>query len=304
MIMLNNYDCPRWCAGTNWQTTTDATEIESAVAWTSGTSYAVGDIVFYKGLYLKCLVAGTLDDNGTLYANNQGRYCFSKYNINTNYYDQKQVDFLINALSTLASGWSAVICQHTVIESQTTSHTKGDDAWQADNAISSGVMTVTHGQNGYVIQDIVSAYLNRTTLSKTYEAIQPVSNPLGNVTKINNTTELPNVTVSADFTSAMGDVICCMAGHTHADANFFSKQTGDLNLLQLCMTSSCYMPARSATKYNYMGDLIKGGTAGRDCFNIVSFDTVNKYVYLLRIGADMTANFTERKFTRINYAHS
>ena len=50
-------------------------------------------------------------------------------------------------------------------------------------------------------------------------------------------------------------------------------------------------------------DTTKGGVMARDCFNVISFDTTEKAVYLLRVGANVNNRFVKRDFIRISYAH-
>ena len=301
VIVVNDYDRPRYVEGGGWVTTTDATEIASATDWVSGTSYAVDAVIQYKGMFLKCTSAGVLNDDASSAISSSTRVPMSKYTVSCRHIGQDQLDFIVSAMN-VESGWSIIFASHMVLESFTANHIVVNEAWSARNNLSTNVIGVNHGQNGYVLQDIISAYLNRTTLSKTYSAINPNANPLSG-TLVNNTDIMPDVTVNADFTSAVGDVICMLSGHSHADGCYYSNQMGALKFVQIVATTGCYLPDGETYRY-FAGDLLRGGKASKDAFNIISFDTTEKKIYLMRIGADMNDGFTKRDYACISYAHT
>lgn len=299
VIAINDYDRPRFVEGNGWITTTDAEEIASAVDWTAGTSYAVDDVVLYKGLYLKCTTAGTLVDDGVTWR--ATRVPLSKYRVDCRHLGQAQVEFIIEAMN-VPSGWGIIFTAHEVLESFSASHTLADNKWNARNNLTSNVVGLSFGQNGYIIQDLITAYLGRTTLSKTYKAINPSPTPLTG-TLVNNTDIMPDVVVNADFTSAVGDVICMLSGHSHADGCYYSNRIEGFNVVQIVSATSCYISKGLENRF-FSGDLLKGGDVSKDCFNLISFDTTEKKIYLTRIGADVNDNFDKRDYTVISYAHT
>lgn len=300
MIVINDYDKPRWADSDCWITTTDEAEIASAVEWTSGTSYAVGDVVHYKGMYVKCKNAGNLDDNAHVWK--PGRAVLSKTITDCRYISQAQADFIINAMN-VGSGWGIIFVTHQPYEAlPAIEHCISK--WTLRRDLVNTYVGVKFGQNGYMIQDLITAYLNKTTLNKTYECITPNVNPLAsNVVKTNLPDFYPDVTIDVDFTNAVGDVICCLNGHQHSDTAYWSQHTGENKVLCIGAPTDCYLPFDSWSDPWPAGDIAKNGGA-KDCFNVISIDTTEKAVYLVRIGADKTDQFETRDYIRISYAHN
>lgn len=300
MIVINDYDKPRWADGTYWITTTDESEIASAVEWTSGTSYAVGDVIHYKGMYVKCKTAGALDDNAHVWRPEKA--VFSKTITDCRYINQAQANFIINAMN-VASGWGIIFVTHQPYEALPASE-HCISKWTLRRDLVNTYVGVKFGQNGYMIQDLITAYLNKTTLNKTYECITPNVDPLSSrVVKTNLPDFYPDVTINVDFTNAVGDVICCLNGHQHSDTAYWSQHTGDKKVLCIGAPTGCYLPFDSWSNPWPSGDIAKSGSA-KDCFNAISIDTTEKAVYLVRIGADKTDQFETRDYIRISYAHN
>lgn len=300
MIVINDYDKPRWADGTYWITTTDKSEIASAVEWTSGTSYAVGDVVHYKGMYVKCKTDGVLDDNAHVWK--PGRAVLSKTITDCRYINKAQADFIVNAMN-VDSGWGIIFVTHQPYEAlPAVEHCISK--WTLRRDLVNTYVGVKFGQNGYMIQDLITAYLNKTTLNKTYECITPNVNPLAsNVVKTNLPDFYPDVTIDVDFTNAVGDVICCLNGHQHSDTAYWSQHTGENKVLCIGAPTGCYLPFDSWSNPWPSGDIAKNGGA-KDCFNAISIDTTEKAVYIVRIGADKTDQFETRDYIRISYAHN
>lgn len=300
MIVINDYDKPRWADGTYWITTTDESEIASAVEWTSGKSYAVGDVVHYKGMYVKCKTAGVLDDNAHVWK--PVNAVISKTITDCRYINQAQADFIVNAMN-VDSGWGIIFVTHQPYEALPASE-HCISKWTLRRDLVNTYVGVKFGQNGYIIQDLITAYLNKTTLNKTYECITPNVNPLAsNVVKTNLPDFYPDVTINVDFTNAVGDVICCLNGHQHSDTAYWSQHTGENKVLCIGAPTGCYLPFDLWSNPYPSGDIAKNGGA-KDCFNAISIDTTEKAVYLVRIGADKTDQFENRDCIRISYAHN
>lgn len=299
IIVLNDYDCPRYASSTNWVTITDETEIASAVDWVAGTTYQVGDIINYKGLYLKCLVQSKLEESGTVWSEKQ-TYALSRFNVDCVYWSQEKINFFINALN-VEQGWSIIVASHCPMEPLPSDSNKVIEKWtyRKNNTIPS--INVKYGQNGYVLQDILTAYLNRTTINQTYKAITPNSVPSSG-SLINQETYLPDVIVNADFTSAIGDVVCYLHGHQHCDSAFYSDHMSNLKFLTIGNINNTYKPMDRHEPW-FSGDIIKGEDS-RDSFNLLSIDTTEKKVYIVRVGADMTDDLSVRDYMGISYAHT
>lgn len=299
LICLNDYDTPRWING-NWVTTTDDDEIASAVEWTSGTSYTVGTVVHFKGQYLRCAVAGVLLDNGTTYANSAGTIPRSRFDVKGVYWQQAKIDFFLSALN-VESGWSIIIAAHCPPELLPNDSSKVISDWTYAKNSSIQSISVSFSQDGYIMQDIIAAYLGRTSINNAYHAINRTSNPLSGTTLINQTDYLPDVTVNADFSAAVGDIVCYLHGHQHCDSAFYMTHTGSYNVLSIGNINNCYK-SMDTPKVWFSGDIIKG--EDRDSFNVLSVDTTEKNVYILRVGANVTDSLSVRDYVRISYAHS
>lgn len=299
IIVVNDYDKPRWADG-RWVTTTNEAEIAGAVEWTDMTSYEVGKVVHYKGLYLKCSAQGILDNDAHIWP------CDNAPIMKTpglcRYFTQEQVDFIVNAMN-VASGWSIIFAGHQTLESVENGADIANAQWHCRKTIQH-----SFGQNGYILQDLITAYIKRVTLQKTYECITPSANPTGSVVKTNLPDFYPDVVVNVDFSDAKGDVICFLNGHQHSDTCYYSKFCDGLKFLTIGLTTGCASPncntanGTMSTVWAH-DDIARGSDTTRDCFNIISFDTEEKAVYLLRIGADINENFVKRDFARVSYAH-
>ena len=302
IICLNDYDMPRYVNVTNWATTTDPDEIASAVDWESGITYDSGAVINYKGLYLKAKVQTTLDTNGDRYSYSTNAP-WSRFSCVGRYYQRAQVDWFINALTDpkLTSEWGIIIATHMPQDACTTANIL-DANWTDKRR---EYLAVKVSQDGWILSDIIQAFLDRTTIDHTYHAIKPDTTPEKN-TLINNTTLVPDVHVVGDFTNTSAHIICVMSGHTHQHGCYKSSKVTGHKVINLVMETSCYAPDSVAipggafTRWG-VSDVVRGGNYAKDCFNIISFDTVNKYIYLMRIGADTTDILNKRDVTRISY---
>ncbi|WP_455095842.1 metallophosphoesterase family protein [Prevotella koreensis] len=300
VIAVNDFDKPRWVDCKEWVTVTDEVEKARAVEWSHNTQYEVGKVVHYKGLYLKCKVASRLDNDAHRWP---AQYApTTKTPVLCRYFTKEQVEFIVNAMN-VESGWSIVFVGHQCLENTTAENVIPNANWHFDKKTEH-----KFGQNGYILQDLITAYINRTTLQKTYECITPNVNPTGSVVKTNMPDFYPDVSVDVDFSGAKGDVICFLHGHQHFDSCYQSRFCGELKFLAIGLTTGCVVPTcmtqTQTVPEPWAGnDILRGGASARDSFNIISFDTDEKAVYLLRMGADVNSQFVERKFARISYAH-
>lgn len=308
VIVLNDYDKPRWADGNYWITTTDESEIAGALEFDSTVTYNVGDVVHYKDQYLKCKTQSKLVDDGTTWPSDAAPV--AKTSIHCRYMTQKQVDFIIAAMN-VENGWSIIFASHQTLESIDSNTELASEKWNSHSNYTFNKVQHGFGQNGYIIQDLIVAYLNRTTLNKTYKCITPNTNPLAPDAVITNLPDFyPDVVVNVDFSSAVGDVICFLNGHQHSDSCYYSSHTGTKKFLTIGNINGGYVDIdgdnQTGTKFYGVwnhADVIKGGVYSRDCFNVISFDTTEKAVYLLRIGADVNDQFVKRDFVRISYNH-
>lgn len=92
-------------------------------------------------------------------------------------FGQAQLDFFVNALSTVGEGWNIVILQHAPTSD------------------------MYNWRDAAVFRGIVNAYKARETYTGSYTG----------------TSEWMNVSVTCDFSSAKGDIIAIFCGHLHQD---------------------------------------------------------------------------------------
>jgi hypothetical protein len=204
-----------------------------------------------------------------------------KYNIWGRYFSQAQADWLVSTLNSVQAGWSVIIATHQLI----------DIFYKYDNefkgAVNYGNADVEMAQVG-MLQDIVDAYIAKGTLTKTYS----VSGA--------DTTEVPDVSVSADFSGANGEFVCYINGHTHNDgtgqSSYAQAKQVDINV-----TTGSANVANQAVYDDLYRD---NDTIAQDAFNLVAFDTINKKIRMLRIGANVTMDMKRRDYALIPYSQS
>lgn len=202
-----------------------------------------------------------------------------KYSIWSRYLSQAQTNWFISTLNGVQSGWSVIVCMHQIIDV----FEKYDDEFKCRVAYSNADVT---NYQGSIIQDIMDAYISRGTLSKSYH--------------YNNadTSEVPDITASADFSAANGEFICYINGHTHKDGMGQSSVATNKQVNINVTTGS------SRTDYIAVyDDLYRDkNTMSQDAFNMVAFDTDKKEIRVLRIGANVSADMRRRDYACIPYA--
>ena len=102
------------------------------------------------------------------------------------------------------------------------------------------------------------------------------------------------VTSVKNFIDGGGKFICWLCGHDHKD--FMGLATVDNRQLVVGVSLA---QCGTRTHYSVM-DRIEG-TKSQDLFNIIGFDTYNKHIRILRIGADFDIFMRSKKSLCINY---
>ena len=195
-------------------------------------------------------------------------------------YDQVQINWLIETLKNTPAGYAVVILQHAQPESS-----------QFVNSTFSQPYTdhYGNGSGGYnhasIKGDIVDAWIRGKALNKTYEP----EAKYGGI--------LPEIKVNADFTArGKGEFICYLVGHTHFDT--VSRLAAHSDQITIS-----FVPTAAGNWQNATNDLPRvKGDRSEDAITVVSFDTVNKRINLVRIGSTVTTNMTNRTMTSISYA--
>lgn len=102
-------------------------------------------------------------------------------------------------------------------------------------------------------------------------------------------------TIIQEFIDGGGKFICWLCGHEHNDYVGVTSVAGTSQLVIGVSLAQC------GVRVNYsVMDRVEG-TKSQDLFNIIGFDTYNKHVRILRIGADMDIFMRSKKTLCINY---
>ena len=102
-------------------------------------------------------------------------------------------------------------------------------------------------------------------------------------------------TIIQEFIDGGGKFICWLCGHEHNDYVGVTSVTGTSQLVIGVSLAQC------GVRVNYsVMDRVEG-TKSQDLFNVIGFDTYNKHIRILRIGADMDIFMRSKKTLCINY---
>ena len=204
-----------------------------------------------------------------------------KYSIWSRYLSQKQANWLVTTLNSVQSDWSVIICMHQLIDV----FPKYDNEFKCSVDYTNGDLI---NYQGTIIQDIVDAYISRGTISKSYHYTNA------------DTSEVPDVTVNGDFTTANGEFICYINGHTHNDGLGQSIIATNKQVNLNVTTGNSSMASQAI-----YDDLYRGNVGiSQDAFNLISFDTSRKQIRVLRIGANVSADMRRRDYACVSYSQS
>lgn len=276
--VIGNHDCgnstdPSLC-GSTAQVVTKYITPNEAKAGQSGLTvpyyyydfadYSIRFIVMYN-------YESPTDQSGGAYIVRRGAAC----------YDQTQLDWLVSTLNSTPEGYGVVILRHGQPETNVAdacNFTQIGQTYTADNG------TGLYGAEP-IVSDIVNAWINGTTLSKSYTPESTYSSLLD------------TITISADFTSrGEGEFICYLVGHMHKDIMAHDSVHTDQKIVSLAATAvGNYQNANS--------DLPRiKSKKSFDCITVVSFDTIAKRINLVRIGSNKTTTMVDRTMLSIPYA--
>ena len=189
-------------------------------------------------------------------------------------FSQAQIDWLISTLNDTPSNYHVVILMHHINAMMTVD---GNVHFQS---LSAGTQ-IGENNNAYlgIIPDIVSAWVSGGTLSQTYES---------------TVDDMPTLTVDADFTlRGTGIFVGVLSGHKHRDIigkfdNYPTQNACIFTISNMARGTEDNMPRIEGEK-------------SEDCMTVVSIDTTNRKLYLVRVGANLSIDFEYREDTCINY---
>jgi hypothetical protein len=202
-------------------------------------------------------------------------------------YLQEQIDWFVDTLESTPQDYTVIVASHyaepttldqSVLDQHVgTAHVTG----LTSNRGSVGNMGDT------IISDIIDAFQNKTTLTKSYTYTTQ-----GSVT---------GVSVSADFTAIDAEFACHICGHVHCQSighiENYPNQVAYFNDTSCCLandTSSMWTTYWSLLPRNPEG-------ASQDLLTILCVDTDNKMINLVRVGADRNIYGEDSSF--INYTY-
>ena len=191
---------------------------------------------------------------------------------------QAQVDWFINALSEIPSGYHLMVVRH----SHPASNQVVDNGWSQTEYSSLDYNTLVYDDNE-IIPDIVNAWINGTSFSKNY-------------TPKSNYSACPTLTVNADYGSrGAGIFIGHIVGHSHKDMICKSVKYSNQNIISFCATAA-------DTWQNFCLDLPRDEETGTtDAITSIAIDTGAKKIHIVRIGSDTTFELTKREYVTISY---
>lgn len=191
---------------------------------------------------------------------------------------QTQLDWLASALAAVPIGNHLIIARHS---GGCGSYESMTDAvfTQPDKSIVSS----TKGYDSDPVIELVEAWRNGSSLNTTFV---PASAFVG---------LLPSLSVDADFSSrGTGTFACYIGGHTHWDVISHDSTYGQLFVTLAATANDNWQ--------NKDSDLPRAtGCKAEDCLTVVSLDTANRKVNLVRIGSNITTAMTERIMEALSY---
>jgi hypothetical protein len=188
-------------------------------------------------------------------------------------YSQEQINWLLFTLGSVPSGNTVVIISHYLADPMTVD----SGVWSQPN----GIFDDESSDYENMIPDIINAWINGGTLSKTYTA---------------TTTGLSSITVSADFSSrGAGKFACYLIGHTHKDLiGHIAKYSGQ--------KIACMAATAAGNYQNGNSDLPRAeNTKAIDCITAFVVDPSTQTVRLVRIGSNVTIRLTDRTKFALEY---
>ena len=245
--------------------------------------YYYKDFSSYK---VRLIVLNEYETPRTIDTNNPSKY-LSGHDCWRRYISQEQVTWFADTLKSTPSDYHVIIAMHQPTNTPDVNEFV-NNPFVDHNYTHNGPSEWKTNQDAVLIQEIVDAWISKTTLSKTYRSL---SNITGSVIST-----IPSVTVNADFSSrSASNFVCYICGHTHID--MIAKVSGTNNkqlIVNVTQATADYEQNFDDTRR------IKNSRA-EDTFNVMSIDTDNRKIKLARIGNNMPTTLVERKFTVIDY---
>ncbi len=194
-------------------------------------------------------------------------------------YSQTQIDWFIDELENIPSDYSLVLIRHAYYED----NTEYDCSFSQPDSVLGGNTWKCYGTED-IIPYIINLWINGGSGSKSVLPSPDYSSYLS------------PLSISADFTSrGAGKFICHLVGHAHRDCIVHSTTYPGQLAVGLCATAfDLYQNANS--------DLPRvQNRKSMDAITVVSFNTAEKRVNLVRVGSNKTTYMMDRTMISLPY---
>lgn len=204
---------------------------------------------------------------------------------NYSHFTDEQLSWLCSALNSTPSDYGVVMLYHSPqINVDTAVDPNYNKFFQATRKYSNIYSEVI----GSPINDIIDAFIQKTTISKSYTQTGTPS----------------SITVSADFSALNTGVefIAHLTGHFHQDSVCYVPSTAEKQLmLNVVCTNALY----GGSAYPYLCDVSDLPRSKEDItqnsFNLYVIDRTNGLVKITRIGSNTTYDMKKRDYMEIPY---
>ena len=201
---------------------------------------------------------------------------------------QGQIDFLYSSLLSTPANYGVVIIMHMPGFYGKTQQSNYSLDPISDNWNDS-MLNQWSKQFPFIkpIQDIIDAFIGRTTFSISYENTATGMNEASG-TSVSKTGDFSSIAASIEF-------IAWITGHHHKDKIGYYQNTTHR---QLHMNCTC---TASANRQNASSPLPKDYEEALDTFNAYIIDRANHKVKIVRIGVDLTVDMKKRDYLEASY---
>lgn len=232
-------------------------------------TYYYKDFAAYKiRLICVCQYEYPPDKNGDAFVYHRGDNCYS----------QEQITWLCETLNDTPSDYGVIMAMHSFPAKMSADR---NNPWVSSTySESTPSDLMDHTNDGWIITDIVNAWINGTSIEKTYHYT-----PQGTWTEIE---------VDVDFSErGEGEFITYIGGHWHKSIMSSVYDYPDQKM---------YSVDCSGIQASRQSDVPKkAGTRSEDCFCALAVDRTKKTVKLFYIGAHYTQNAYDRLYGQYEY---
>lgn len=197
------------------------------------------------------------------------------------WYGQEQLDWFINTLNSTPDGYTVIIMMHQ--QEGGIKNSENTTFFYGENVNVSGII------DGTPIVDIVDAYINRSSLNKTYTCKDKTKYPESDFSN----------TVNVDFTNAKGKFANYYTGDTHIDSFGTVGETIQKNL---GITSSGQSYDCSLRQSIGNGSIAGyGNNPESTLLTVIGYDYDRSLIRVGRLGQQFSSDGQIRMYTGIKY---